>query len=328
MQQVRRRARGRCASCRRRSRRRCWRRTPGRGAAAASASWPAPAGGPAPSASRCRSRPAPRGGPAAGDCTASCCASPPPQESPRTSNSPVTQLRHHAATPGRQRRIGYGTAGSGRAADPGHVEPDHAAVGVERVDEAAGAPPGWRRCRCTAAAAVVGEASAARADRRPAACDRRRRPRRSRSRLAAQRSMDIGPRGVAQRLEARAEPSRRGLLRSGPLRSPSHADVVRPTRALAPSRRRQPLLRVGRVAARRSGSVAFGLPGGLTIDAMCPLVDSTNFGCRRRAAGWCGSRTATGTGGRRCRRRRRSRRVDLAEVHRSVPSIRRATRAR
>ena len=39
----------------------------------------------------------------------------------------------------------------------------------------------------------------------------------------------------------------------------------------------QELVRVGGLSAGAVRNVALGLPGGLTMAAMCPLVDSTNL---------------------------------------------------
>ena len=208
--------------------------------------------------------------------SANCWASAPPQEMPSTSTVVVAELveqaGQHAGQSGEP--VGDGPAAASRPRRarrtgsprwPGRARP-----------RTARRPPGWPRCRCTAAAAAP--APVAGPDRDPDAAGPDDDGPGARPRAGA--SDPVSDR--RHRCPARARRTDAGHCRAPRARVPRRrcarraSGRSRPTSCPSRSSPRQPLLGIGRGVRGRPGSSALGLPGGLTMEAMCPLVDSTN----------------------------------------------------
>ena len=218
----------------------------------------------------------------AGAATANCWASPPPQERPRTSTSRRSPSRsqHAGRSPGRTSTGRRGRPGVGEPPTPGTSNRMTVRRAVQRVDE--------RLQHLQARADAVHQQQ-----RQPRARSGARRTDTRRQRPPDGRSSDSSRRRPARLLvEAHRCPGRRrGPSQPRPpssvgardltrrVRSPSQRREVRPPRALARSpapASHASASSAGVATPAPPGSVDFGLPGGLTSEAMCPLVERMN----------------------------------------------------
>ena len=272
----------------------------------------------APSARRDRSRPAPAAGPdpACRGRTAGRARRPRRCRGRRPAGSRAGRAGRPATA--RTRPGGRGYRGR-RPADARHIEPDDrpAADRARRRTAGSSSMLAPMPLHSSSGAAGAGSRLVSRTETRMArpptvririrSADpaRRRRPRTPRPGPGPRRSPPAaGPGGVSG--HRRTFPARRRAASVRRRRAPAGRPSLR--RSARRARLRSPATRTrGRSAARRSHSSGSAghcprRPGirpsrcraGLTIAAMCPLVDSTKRTGYRTAAGWTGSSSATG----------------------------------